>query len=76
MTTNHTKLQLVIGDAEMKCQAKLRLVILSTDLQETLSRTLSLSKTPAQDRCHPGFSDIVTFFSPVASDSLGPPGNN
>ena len=34
------------GDAERYCQAKMRRVILGTDLQEAVSRTLSLGKSP------------------------------
>ena len=35
-----------VGDAERYCQAKMRRVILGTDLQEAVSRTLSLGKSP------------------------------
>ena len=34
------------GDAERYCQAKMRRVILGTDLQESVSRTFSMGKSP------------------------------
>ena len=34
------------GDVEMECQAKIRLVILGTDLQKAVSMTLTLGQSP------------------------------
>ena len=34
------------GDVEIKCQAKIRLVILGTDLQKAVSTTLTLGQSP------------------------------